>query len=295
MPRYFQEAQQVLQSLSALSPQPQILQGYFDFSALARDAQLPLRISVTLQLSEPELGTLRLHKNQIAIDGLRGQMGRPDDQLALTQFLSSPSGTAALAEATKGVEERLAKLTGPAPFAIQLTIDPQKGISGNDAFLQTCVAVLERAQRPTQALFSYFPADRAFPAGEIAVQLGSAESAQQIQSHLCAAVSKYQRLKQTVVNSLVVSDPDTGSLAEDFELVLEALLPGKKLAGVSLTPAGLLKVGIIEQASGKTFDIDSMSSGEKGLLLTFLIIRRTIAGGGIVLMDEPELHLNPAV
>lgn len=38
-----------------------------------------------------------------------------------------------------------------------------------------------------------------------------------------------------------------------------------------------------------------MSSGEKGLILTFLLIRRSLGQGGIVLIDEPELHLNPAV
>src|SRR5690606_34510688 len=40
---------------------------------------------------------------------------------------------------------------------------------------------------------------------------------------------------------------------------------------------------------------DSLSSGEKGLILTFLLIRKTIAKGGIILIDEPELHLNPGV
>jgi predicted ATP-dependent endonuclease of OLD family len=38
-----------------------------------------------------------------------------------------------------------------------------------------------------------------------------------------------------------------------------------------------------------------MSSGEKGLILMFLLISHSIAAGGIVMIDEPELHLNPAV
>jgi hypothetical protein len=209
--------------------------------------------------------------------------------------LSSPAGTAALAGTTKEVTEKLERFQAPQRLTIQLTIDAQRGISGNDAFLQSCITLLERAQPPGFALFSYFPADRAFPTGEVAVQLGSNESSQQIQSHLGVPANKYQRLKQTVVNSLIISSGQLGPLAQDFELVLQALLPGKKLAGVAVSPVGLLKVGIVEQSSGKTFDIDNMSSGEKGLLLTFLLIRRTIAQGGIVLIDEPELHLNPAV
>jgi hypothetical protein len=38
-----------------------------------------------------------------------------------------------------------------------------------------------------------------------------------------------------------------------------------------------------------------MSSGEKGLILTFLLISHSVAPGGVIMIDEPELHLNPAV
>jgi hypothetical protein len=38
-----------------------------------------------------------------------------------------------------------------------------------------------------------------------------------------------------------------------------------------------------------------MSSGEKGLILTFLLISHSVAQDGIIMIDEPELHLNPAV
>ncbi len=70
---------------------------------------------------------------------------------------------------------------------------------------------------------------------------------------------------------------------------------GKQLLGIESTPFGLVHVKISDVESGATFDIDGMSSGEKGLLLTFLIIARNIARGGLILLDEPELHLNPAV
>ena len=84
-------------------------------------------------------------------------------------------------------------------------------------------------------------------------------------------------------------------MEKEFGRVLGALLPGKALANIVTNDMGLLKVMISDQQSGKVFDIDSMSSGEKGVILTFLLIRNTLARGGIVLIDEPELHLNPAV
>jgi predicted ATPase len=295
MPRYFQETQQVLTSLGVLSPQTQFLQGYIDIGALARDPNLPVKVEINLKLSDSEIAILRSQINPIGTEILRGRMGRPDDPLALTQFLSSPEGALALNNEIAETVKKLDSIAGANTHKIQLTIDRMRGLSGGDAFLQTCITVLERSQRPSHGLFSYFPADRAFPSGEVGVQLGSNESSQQIQSHVGVPASKYQRLKQIVVNSFIVPDPSLNTLAADFELVLDALLPGKKLAGMAVTPAGLLRVGITETASGKTYDIDTMSSGEKGLLLTFLLIRRTVGPGGIVLIDEPELHLNPAV
>jgi hypothetical protein len=93
----------------------------------------------------------------------------------------------------------------------------------------------------------------------------------------------------------LLSGVDQNKLQEDFSLVLGKLLPGKELAGISVTPVGTLKVSIRELSSGKVFDIDGMSSGEKGLILTFMLLYRTLAEGGVALVDEPELHLNPAV
>src|SRR4051794_36704264 len=49
MPRYFQEAQQVLVSLGAVSPHPQ-LAGYLDYAALARNPSEPLRVGLSIEL-----------------------------------------------------------------------------------------------------------------------------------------------------------------------------------------------------------------------------------------------------
>ncbi len=297
MPRYFTEGQQVLVSLGAVSPHPQ-LASYLDFGALSRDSAEPIRVSFSIELTKQEVDFIKSVKDQIALDLIRAQLGRNDEQgqFALTQFLSSPQGLQTLSTAKRGVEEQLAKLQTPHTLFIQLTINGTKNqIEGSDVFGQTCVTVLERKCLPHQALVSYFPADRAFPTGEVNVQIGSGEASNQIQSHIGQASSKYQRLKQTIVNSILLSGVDQSKLQEDFQQVLQKLLPGKQLDGLSVTPVGTLKVSIRELASGKVFDIDSMSSGEKGLILTFMLLRRSVARGGIALLDEPELHLNPAV
>jgi predicted ATPase len=300
-PRYPMEGQQVLGSLGAGAvgqSAPLVLSYFLDYSALLRDESTPLQVSLKLELSGEEVKRLAGQQGQIALELLRGQMARPDDpaQLAMTQYLSSPDGRGRLASIAAEVGNRLQTLAAQQEVPIELTMDAQGGrILGKDAFCQTLITVLERACPPGKALFSYFPADRAFPTGEVNVQVGANEASAQIQSHLGQAFTKYQRLKQTIVNSLLLAGVDQQTFNDDFKLVLARLLPGKEIAGLSTTPIGALRVAIRELATGKVFDIDSMSSGEKGLILTFLLLRRTLEKGGIALIDEPELHLNPAV
>jgi predicted ATPase len=57
----------------------------------------------------------------------------------------------------------------------------------------------------------------------------------------------------------------------------------------------VISVQVKDLVTNQVFDLDNMSSGEKGLLLMFLLITRSMHEGGILLIDEPELHLNPAV
>jgi len=296
MPRYFQEGQQVLTALGATSPHPQ-LNSYFDFSALARDGSAPVSVSMSIELNGDELNYLKASVNQIAVEILKGQLARSDDQsqLALTQYLSSDEGRSKLDDASKDVGKKLESLKAPYSVPIVLTIDGTNNkIGGGDVFNQSLVSMLERRHPPHLALLSYFPADRALPTGEVNIQIGSNEANAQIQSHIGLAASKYQRLKQTIVNNMVITGMNGSTVQEDFR-VLGKLLPGKELVGLSITPVGTLKVAIREIASGKMFDIDSMSSGEKGLILTFMLLRRSLASGGVALLDEPELHLNPAV
>lgn len=297
MPRYFQEGQQVLVSLGAVSPHPQ-LNSYIDLDALARDPSEPIKVLMNIEISSTEIDYLKSVEQQIALELLRGQIARNDEQsqLALTQYFSSEEGKSRLSLTVQDVSKKLEELQAPYSLSIQLTIDGKTGqIGGVNPLNHTIIMILERRCPPHQALFSYFPADRAFPTGEVNIQIGSGEASNQIQAHIGQAPSKYQRLKQTIVNSLLISGLDQTNVQEDFQQVLEKLLPGKELAGLSVTPVGTLKVSIREIATAKVFDIDSMSSGEKGLILTFMLLRRTLAEGGIALLDEPELHLNPAV
>src|SRR5207253_1294640 len=82
---------------------------------------------------------------------------------------------------------------------------------------------------------------------------------------------------------------------DEFKKIFTYVLKGRSLAAVGLNPIGLLSIKIKDTETNRIFDLDGMSSGEKGLILTSLMITRSVANNGIVLLDEPELHLNPAI
>jgi predicted ATPase len=91
------------------------------------------------------------------------------------------------------------------------------------------------------------------------------------------------------------SEDGRSLLAAEFERIFAGILKGRRLAGAGIGTQGLLSIKIEDLDSGRSFDIDGLSSGEKGLVLTFLLIGRNAEQNGIILLDEPELHLNPAV
>lgn len=47
---------------------------------------------------------------------------------------------------------------------------------------------------------------------------------------------------------------------------------------------------LFQLSSGATFSLDRLSAGERSLLINLTMILRWLAPGGIVLLDEPELH-----
>lgn len=298
-PRYGAEPQTTLQSLGALSPHHQFLgpKG-FDYANLAGDVTKPLNVSVDIRFTKQEHDLLTASTQSIAFGVLQSQTGRGDDaagQLQLTQFLSSQDGQQALRKAVNEVSSSISSLSTGLSAKIELTVDKDGSFRGNNIFLQQAVAFIERSLNPDLAKVSYLPADRALPQGEIAIQLGSQNAQAEVQSHLAQAHQRYARLKNSIAQSVVSGNVLRKDLENDFKNIFDELLPGKTFKDIEVNQLGILKVVVEDKSTGKSFDIDSMSSGEKGLILTFMFIKRAIADDGILLLDEPESHLNSSV
>lgn len=213
------------------------------------------------------------------------------DQTALTQFLSSEAGMTQLEAAQAKMREFVSTLNTSDHLCLGVEIKPNGQIRGEDASAQIVCGFLERSLPPQQGLFSYFSADRWLPTGEAPIQLGAGDADNQIKSHIAEPQIKFHRLKTSIANSKILQE----DLGNDFSTIFDQILPGKKLGEMQIGPVGNFRVSIVEEGGARPFDIDSLSSGEKGLILTFLQLRRAVVEGGVVLIDEPELHLNPGV
>jgi len=265
------------------------------YDALVGDTNAPMRITLGMNLTPEEVQrtmTLLPQLAQLRVRNLLGNAGA--DELALVQYLSSPQGKAQYQKAVRDLEASVQQLQASPSITLGLELEAQTAtIRGTHLFHQEVAQIIARSIPPSLGDLTYFPADRAMPSGEVNIQIGSADATAQLHSHLGSPANKYQRLKQHIVNQSLTDARE--AMQEDFAIVFNELLTGKQLDTLGISQDGMLTVRIREPETNAVFDIDNMSSGEKGLLLTFFLMKRSTAGGGIILLDEPELHLNPAV
>lgn len=294
-PRTQNESMQALFALGAASPH---LPQQITIPALARNQSTPVVIGVRFELSTSEIVWLEASSQQICRGLVQARMGQAfTNQLTLVSFLSTPQGIAALESAQTEVTAAISQLKSERnQCRIELTISAEAGVQSTDnSVWPALLGMLDQRHPPGLASFSYFPADRALPQGEQPVQLGVADAQAQLESHFSQPQTKYTRQKNTIFNAMLMSDDGRHQLTEEFERIFSGILKGRKLSGFGLNHIGLLSIIVEDTETGRKFEIDGMSSGEKGLILTFLLIERSVAQDGLILLDEPELHLNPAV
>ncbi|MUV25724.1 AAA family ATPase [Burkholderia thailandensis] len=291
---YNSEIQETLQDMRAWSP----FGSSINFDALVGDTGSSSEIEIDFSLSDEDLHRLAESEHALKILHVRNTIGVPPnaDELSLVQFLSSPGGQTHLTQAGDVLRPVLDGIKQSKIIKIGLSINPTTSqISGMNLIDQEILTVLCRSLPPTAAYLNYFPADRNMPQGEAAIQIGTADTQEQMRSHLAQPGKKYQRLKNFIVSQTLVSQSARTTLEQDFHLVFRELLPGKTLDRIEVSIHGQVTALIREAARDRTFDIDNMSSGEKGLVLLFTMMLRCVTNGGIILIDEPELHLNPSV
>lgn len=82
------------------------------------------------------------------------------------------------------------------------------------------------------------------------------------------------------------------SLASTLKELFHTFFPDKEFLGPIPTTEGTLKFPV-RTADGATHDLNELSAGEKEVLYGYLRLRNSAPRFSVILLDEPELHLNP--
>ncbi len=293
-PRTQNESGNTLNLLGATSPHaPQQIFA----QALTKNTEKSTTINLKFDIENGE---------KLKIEGMKATI---IDRLALTgsgiifsnpvqamNFLNSHQGQLAKQQADKIINDDFYNILKNKQIELNLKINYENSqmLSGNN-LNNIIFSVLEQGLPPTQSLFSYFPADRAMPSGEQQVQLGLADAIQQLESYNSQPQLKFARLKNTIFSTIVSEKDGREDIERNFKRIFDRILKGRELGQIGVNQLGMLSIPIRDTESEIEFEIDGLSSGEKGLILTFLLIAKTISENGMILLDEPELHLNPAV
>jgi energy-coupling factor transporter ATP-binding protein EcfA2 len=114
--------------------------------------------------------------------------------------------------------------------------------------------------------------------------------------------NKYQNVKTELASSYLrnIIAAQSGDSTEEDDLnaalmeLFQTFFPDKIYEGVKPQPHGSLEFPV-RLSSGERHDIDELSSGEKEILYGYLKLRTSTPQNSVILLDEPELHLNPSL
>ena len=122
---------------------------------------------------------------------------------------------------------------------------------------------------------------------------------QQKKSTLYNYANKYANIKTQMATEFVLQtlkekggDERREPLSKTLKELFRRFFPGKDFNGVQTNDKGELEFAVTV-GDGKKHDINDLSSGEKEILFGYLRLRNSAQRQSIVLLDEPELHLNP--
>lgn len=136
--------------------------------------------------------------------------------------------------------------------------------------------------------------------GGVHLSLKTQEEGQR-QSVLYNYAAKYANIKTQMATEYVIhalrrqgGDSLKGRelLSQTLQELFQRFFPGKEFQGVTANEQGELEFAV-NVHGGDKHDINDLSSGEKEILFGYLRLRNSAQRHSIILLDEPELHLNP--
>ena len=115
--------------------------------------------------------------------------------------------------------------------------------------------------------------------------------------------NKYTNIKNEMANAYIMETISKGlgkpiqrttQLTDSLKELFATFFPNKSFDGPEFDENSVLKFPVSINKI-KKHDINDLSSGEKEILFGYLRLRNSVPINSIILLDEPELHLNPKI
>jgi AAA15 family ATPase/GTPase len=273
---------------------------------LFHDRSRAVRVSARFHLSESETEYLRSNCFELCKTLLWAQVS-PGGRY--TTEKSSPSLASQLrehrdkveADAQSGAKRILLQLE-KSFFDVDVSVSTKLDIKSSDCELAELIFSTYDPEHI--GIIDFHGAHRNYQReniGGINLNISSIDS--KFKQHVLYGISnKYSNIKSQMaghyVRDLLVKEAggyagtSGESLIETLEDLFSTFFPDKEFSGPRPVPDGSLDFPV-KLSSGAVHDIDELSSGEKEILYGYLRLRDEAPRHSVLLLDEPELHLNP--
>lgn len=273
---------------------------------LFRNPTQPVLISAEVQLHEDERRYLQENAEQILEPLVWARTtGQPLDPLnfSATAFATEyrqHGDSVGQAIETEARQLRLDLASEDLPLALEIQADGPIRPTENRT-----IEVIFQTFAPDQlGIIEYHSASRTYnreSMGGVNLDVKSMET-RRLQHTLYNWQSKYQNVKSdlatTYLRELVARESGasitTSDLNETLKELFQTFFPDKEYLGVQPDSTGGLNFPV-RLRSGQQHDINDLSSGEKEVLYGYLRMRNSTPKYSTILLDEPELHLNPGL
>lgn len=277
-----------------------------DLTKLFNDKNRPLQITSAFTLSDDE----KSYINTNAHDLLSQAVWRTILPDAFNYgFYTQVRYSAQFRERQPEVDQKVAELMPK--FKDELSHDkhigeiishPHSGIQVRDSVL---LSVLFNTYDPPHiGVIDYHGPMRLYTRDNVqnvTLHFDQSRQEQKRQSSLYNYNSKYGNVKTELASAFIQDMLSAASegrvsktppLTDTLKELFDTFFPDKKFLGPQPTGEGNLNFPV-QVGAEATHDLDELSSGEKEVLYGYLRMRNTAPKDSIILLDEPELHLNP--
>ena len=280
-----------------------------EIKKVLRNRNAPAVIKVTVQLHAEEKLYLHEHSNEIMeqvawnqlYPGSSYQHWRQRVRVHGDQNATVRQQIAQVEDLTRAFAANLhAELTQSDVYG-QVTVDTNGRVSIQRNLVLESIWRIYRPQ--DVGLVNYHGSHRHYAREQIGgVNLNlKTQEQQERKSTLYNYANKYANIKTQMATEFVLQmmreksgqeAPESGSLQSTMKELFRRFFPGKEFEGVRANERDELEFSVT-LADGQKHDINDLSSGEKEILFGYLRLRNSSQRNSIILLDEPELHLNP--